>query len=381
MLTSSLRNSLHNLILALIFSLASVPVSTIPLQAAENSGLYDVELLVADESSSERQKAFVAGLDEIFVRVSGDSIIMDKIKRPDASRYVKQFHYRPVDDPQTDKDGDLLAYRLYVQYNGSMVERNLREQKFPVWGELRPDVAVWMAVYDGRNEYVLRDSDESLIKSTTQAAMTRRGVPESWPLYDATDRRLLSIADIRGGFDDAIHAASRRYTIGPALSASLRWNGNTWQSSWNLILSGETRHWSIDGDDYESLINRAIDRAADAIGQVYAVSDIDASRQFAVLRLDIDSVDDIDKYRRVEDYLANLSAVDRVLPVGIDGSHVRFDVSLRSSTSDFLNLVRNDARLAKLDIEQPEPSSIEALNAGQGVVSEPAADYSFRLIN
>ena len=92
-------------------------------------------------------------------------------------------------------------------------------------------------------------------------------------------------------------------------------------------------------------------------------------------------MDDIDKYRRVEDYLANLSAVDRVLPVGIDGSHVRFDVSLRSSTSDFLNLVRNDARLAKLDIEQPEPSSIEALNAGQGVVSEPAADYSFRLIN
>lgn len=117
------------------------------------------------------------------------------------------------------------------------------------------------------------------------------------------------------------------------------------------------------------------------MGQVYAVSDIDASRQFAVLRLDIQSVDDIDKYRQVEDYLANLAAVNKVLPVGIDAGHVRFDVSLRSSTSDFLNLVRNDARLAKLDVEKPEPSSIEALQAGQGVVSEPAADYSFRLIN
>jgi hypothetical protein len=372
---------LSTLILALVSVLAAVLVSTTPLQAAEVDDLYDVELLVADESSSERQQAFVTGLDEIFVRVSGDSIIMDKIKRPNASSYVKQFHYSPVDDPQPGEDGKILAYRLFVQYNGSMVERNLREQKFPVWGQLRPDVAVWLAVYDGRNEYVLRDSDESLIKSSMASAMKRRGVPERWPLYDATDRRMLSIADIRGGFDDAIHAASRRYTIGPALSASLRWNGNTWQSSWNLILSGETRHWSIDGDDYQSLIDRAIDRAADAMGQVYAVSDIDASRQFAVLRLDIQSVDDIDKYRQVEDYLANLAAVNKVLPVGIDAGHVRFDVSLRSSTSDFLNLVRNDARLAKLDVEKPEPSSIEALQAGQGVVSEPAADYSFRLIN
>ena len=377
MLISSLRNMLSILILVLVPVLAS----TLPVSAAEPTGLYDVELLVADESSGERQKAFATGLDEVFIRVSGDSIIMDKIKRPDASSYVKQFHYSPVEEPRPGEDGNLLAYRLYVQYNGSMVERNLREQKFPVWSELRPEVAVWLAVYDGRNEYVLRDTDESLIKASTEAAMTRRGVPERWPLYDATDRRLLSIADIRGGFDDAIHAASRRYTIGPALSASLRWNGTTWQSSWNLILQGETRHWSIDGDDYESLISRAIDRAADAMGQVYAVSDIDASRQLAVLRLDIQSVDNIDKYRRVEDYLGKLPAVDKVLPVGIDGSHVRFDVSLRSSTNDFLNLVRNDARLAALDIEKPEPSSIEALNAQQGTDSERAADYSFRLIN
>ena len=60
------------------------------------SSLFDVQLPVADESAETRSQAFERGMDEIFIRLSGDSVIMDKLQRPPASRYIMQFSYEPL---------------------------------------------------------------------------------------------------------------------------------------------------------------------------------------------------------------------------------------------------------------------------------------------
>jgi len=84
-----------------------------PLIAGNVTTLYNVDILVADESAETRNQAFDQGLDEIFIRISGDSIVMDSLKRPTASRYVKQFSYEPVAElkvaVQRTCDGEILT--------------------------------------------------------------------------------------------------------------------------------------------------------------------------------------------------------------------------------------------------------------------------------
>lgn len=318
--------------------------------------LYDVEIPVVDESADARNQAFDQGLDEVFIRLSGDSIIMDKLKRPAASRYVKQFSYEPLANPiigdAENNDAEMLTFRLKLQYNGSLIEKYLLENGFPVWGEYRPDVVVWLVVRDGRNEYVLKDSDQSLLKTTAIEALTRRGIPARWPLYDLKDKKALNVAEIRGGFKEPVIKASQRYATETALTGSMIWNGSQWSSSWSLFVEGENRHWILDDTDYKQLINKAINQAADMLGVAFAVHNTANKEQAVSLQIDIQAVNSIEKYRFAENYLSGLSAVEKVKPFKIDGQNAVFIVSLRSDEKDFLNLIKNDAQLVKLKAPQ-----------------------------
>ncbi len=340
-----------------------------PAIAAHATKLSEVDILVVDESVSVRRAAFKQGLDEIFIRLSGDSIIMGKLKRPAAATYVKQYSYDPVEKPITNQQGELLTHRLKLQYNSSLMGKYLQQNGFPVWGEHRPEVVVWLAIRDGKNEYVLKQNDRSLLKATADEALVRRGVLVRWPLYDSKDRKLLSVADIRGGFKDPVTLASKRYSRGPALAGSLIWDGKRWQSNWSLLMPNndsqwENRHWSLVDASYNLLINKAIDKAADAMGIVFAIHGSASNKQLKTIQLNIQAVDSIQKYRHIKQYLTGLYAVESVNPLQIDGQSVVFEVALRSKESDFLRVIKNDAELLKVEhqaIVTPkiEPQKIE----------------------
>lgn len=338
--------------IAKIFVFVSILSAFNQAIAGRVDALYDVEILVTDESVVTREQAFRQGLDEVFVRISGDSIVMSKLKRPLASRYVKQFSYEPVETPTPNEDGEMLVHRLKIHYNGSSMEKYLLDNGFAAWGEYRPDVVVWLVVRDGRNEYVLKETDQSLLKTAAVDAMSRRGIPNRWPLYDQKDKKILSVSDIRGGFKEPVIKASQRYSRGPALTGSMIWNGKRWQSNWSLLMEGENRHWNLDDVDHNQLINKSIDQAADALGMVFAVRTSDNKQQLATVRLDVQAVNTIENYRYVENYLAGLSAVDKVKPFKVDGTNAVFEVLLRSNKDDFLNLIKNDAELT--EVERPE---------------------------
>ena len=340
-----------------------------PAMASQVEGLYDVEILVKDEGADQRWAAFVKGLDEVFVRIAGDSIVMDKLKRPAPTAYVKRYSYEPVDPPETDEEGEALSHRIKIQYNGSLMEKYLQDNGFAVWGEHRPQVIVWLAVRDGRNEYVLKADDESPLKAALDQAMTRRGIPARWPVYDSKDRKALSIADIRGGFQDQVSVASKRYTRGPALTGSLMWNGSQWQSNWSLLMASGNRHWNLEGADHEQLINRAVDQAADMLGSVFAVHESMTDAELVAVRLDVAAVTTVDRYRQVEEYLGDISIVSNLVPLTIDGSSVVFELRLRSSEADLLNILKNDAELVKVDVSSAlhdEPMDIQELTQATG---------------
>lgn len=373
-----------------IFFFVSLLFAFSQATAGQAVSLYDVEVLVTDESADTRWRVFKEGLDEVFVRISGDSIVMDKLKRPPASRYVKQYSYDPVENPESKEAGELLSHRIKIQYNGSAMEQYLRDNGYPVWGQHRTEVVIWMAIRDGRNEYVLKDTDNSLLKTSAQQALHRRGVPDRWPLFDYKDRKILKIADIRGGFKDPVAKASKRYSRGPALTGSLIWNGSKWQSSWSLLMESGNRHWSIEDANYNVLINKAVDQAADAMGIVFAIHGLSDNQKLARIQLDIQEVKSIDAYRKLENYLRDLSAVDMAIPLEVDGQSAIFEITLRSSEGDFLNLVKNDAELVEVKpvvkdvppvseqdtamLPDTEPGSVAGVDTGAENTPESPSD-------
>ncbi len=336
-----------------VFVFASLLLTFHQVVADHANALYEVDVLVVDERSDTRSRAFAQGLDEVFVRISGDSIVMDKLKRPPASRYVKRFSYVPVEKPATNTQGEVLSHRIKIQYNGTAMEKYLRENGFPVWGERRANLVMWLVVRDGANEYVLKKTDQSLIKASVDNALERRGIPESWPLYDAKDRKKLTVADIRGGFKDPVLKASKRYSRGPALTGSLIWNGKKWQSNWSLMMATGNRHWTLEDTNYNSLINKSIDQAGDAMGAAFAISGVDKNKKLAIVQLEVQAVNSINKYHRVEDYLHDLSAVETVRPLQVDRQSAVFEITLRSTEEDFLHLMKNDGELVKVSVIKP----------------------------
>lgn len=339
-----------------LFLAVTLALTATPAQAGLVA-LYDVDVLVTDESSEVRQQAFIEGMNEIFVRIAGDSMVVDKLASPEANHYVKKYSYVPVDQPVTNAKGEVLSRRLKIQYNGSLMEKYLRDNGFSVWGEHRSDVVVWVVVRDGKNEYILKDADKSLIKSVTSAALTRRGIPEVWPLYDKGDKQKISIADLRGGFEDPVVEASKRYSHGPILTASLSWNGKQWQSSWSLLMVTGNHHWRLADESYNRLINKAVDQAADAMGIVFAIRGATDNPANSTIQLDVQAVNSIEKYRQVENYLTNLSAVSLSKALKVDGQSVTFEILLRSNEEEFLNIIKNDGLLAKTQVMRLEPKS------------------------
>jgi hypothetical protein len=325
--------------------------------SAHVASLYNVDILVAEETVASRNQAFKNGLDEVFIRISGDSMVMGKLSPPSPSRYVKQFSYETVTEPVKNEDGELLTHTLKLQYNGSSMEKYLLENGFPVWDKHRTDVVIWVVVRDGKNEYVLKSTDQSVVKTAIESALTRRGVPVRWPVYDNNDKKILSVADIRGGFKEPVLVASKRYSNGPALTGSIIWSGKQWQSSWGLLMETEGPRWNLDNTDYSALVDNAIDQAADVLGTAYAMHNNAGDQQLATIQFDVESVNSIEKYRYIENYLADLNVVENSRPLSVNGQNVVFEVTLRGSEEDFINLIKSDTAFSEM--QTPLPVSTE----------------------
>ncbi len=311
-------------------------------------GLFDVEIPVPDETRRIRQAAFADGLAEVLVRISGDRDILQKLELPSANAYVKQFGYVAI-EPEADTQAQPDArHMLQVQYNTTKIMNLLRSNAIPIWGEHRSEVVIWLAVRDGSNQYILREQDASLIKAQANEAFSRRGIPEVWPRNDTRDQQQLRFADVWAGFAEPIQQASKRYTTGPVISASMTWNGTSWVGDWSLHMGKDSRRWSLKEQDYAALISQAIDLVADVMGQKFAVLESTDTQGLKQILVEIDQVESVKKFRLVQKYLASLPVVQSTKLSQVEPDRVAFKLTLRSEVADFLELIKADSRMTPL---------------------------------
>jgi hypothetical protein len=337
--------------------------------------LYDVEFPVPDQSSTVRSAAFSKGLEQVLVRASGSRSVLQAIKPGSAASYVQQFSYveDPVDEqtdvkPSTVAETAAVSYTLKVQYNAGKIINLLRENGQPVWGEHRSEAVVWIAVRDGANRYVLKDSDTSLLKESVEASTERRGLPLLWPIYDLQDQQQLGFTDVWAAFERPVTAASKRYTRGPASVGRLSWTGSDWKADWSLFVEKSTYSWSLSGSDYNTLIAEGIDLVADEVGKHYAVLERTGINVPGLL-VEINNVDSLNVYRNIQGFFEGLTAVRQAMVVRVDKDNVTFRIDLRGDVDDFTRQVSTDRKLEPL---------VDAVQAGGNPNQQTVLRYNYR---
>ncbi len=134
---------------------------------------------------------------------------------------------------------------------------------------------------------------------------------------------------------------------------------------------GESRHWNMTEKNHKLLINKVIDQAADALGIVFALRGSTSKQQLKTIQLNIQDVNSIRKYRKLENYLRDISAVKMATPLKVDGQNANFAVTLRSNEEDFLNLIENDAELIKARPIKPQ-YDVQALSEDNQIATKDA---------
>ena len=358
-------------------SLLVVLVSIVPeASAVVVKNLYDVEFPVPDQSRHVRSAVFKKGLEEVLIRVSGSRSILQNITPGNAASYVQQFRY--IEDTEDEKAAAVSQstasksasdwYILKIQYNAGKIINLLRENGQSVWGEHRSEAAIWLAVRDGSNRYVLKQSDASLLRNSAELSASRRGLPLIWPIYDRKDQQRLSFADVWAAFGEQVKVASKRYTKGPAIVGRLSWTGSEWKGDWSLFVENSAYSWSLSGSDYNSVIAEGVDLSADKIGEHYAVLDRTDITEPDLL-VEINNIDSVQSYRKIQLFLEDLTAVRQTRVARVDQGQVVFRVDLRGDIDDFIRLVSTDKTLEPI---------VDSIPPGIGPHQHTVLRYSYR---
>lgn len=334
--------------------------------AAPLSGLYEVEVPVADQAPANRPAAMAEALRQVVVRVSGVSGAVDNPALAEALKapapYVQQYSYRNNDAP-----GAPLPLLMVVSFEQKRIDQLLLSAGLPVWSS-RPLTIVWLAVEQGSQRLLVGAGDRGLVKGLLLKAAQRRGLPLRLPLLDTTDQARVQAGDLWSDFHEPIIQASQRYEAQAVLVGRLgQVSGGRWQVRWNLYQGGKVQRWTQSSDNVEALVAFGIDKGSDALASTTVRSPVETAGG-TELHWVVSDVRDMRNQRRVIDYLASLRGVISVQPVQVTGDSLRLRIITSSGEAALRQLLGYDNRLLPLDAAAySEPAAAGLVQPGDQV--------------
>ena len=345
----------------------------LPLKAATVTNLYQAQVALPDTDRQSEQAARKQALEQVLIKVSGQSDIVENEVVAKAlgssSQYVSQFSYANRDGQRT----------LQLTFDRSRIRTLLTQANSTFWGEQRPSVLVWLVEDADRSRNIIWDQSNNELAKQIQSEGDRRGVPVMMPIGDFEDVTAISIPDIWGGFVQPIATASQRYQPQAVLvvrarqqdgeQVALNWqlySGNVEQLARNQVAPSEGRN----SGEALTTVGQMIDSVADILGAKYAVPlGGDTSGQLAVVVENIQSSKD---FFTLERLITNLTSVAGVNAYRIQGDRVEFTVQLLSTEDVFQRELSQDSRLSA--VTAPAPEQYESALQPEGMIQ--ATDIS-----
>lgn len=305
-----------------------------PVRAAgsEVDGLYRALVPVSGQAADERRDALGRALFDVLVKVSGQA--PDRLRGAlgasleEPVRFVREYRYEPL-------RGTPAGLGLGVEFDKGAVDRLLRDAGLPVWGRGRPTTLVWLAEEDGASRRLIGPDERPALWDALRHRAAARGVPVVAPLLDIDDQRMLTAADLWGGFAEAVRAASARYGSDAILVGRLsRGSGGLSDSSWTLYRPETEVSWRLREGSLEDQAAAAVDRLTAAYARDFATTTASGGGDRR-LRVEVTGLATVDQYARLMTFLDGLDAVRGVVPLALHEDHLELELAT-GLTSDRL---------------------------------------------
>jgi hypothetical protein len=294
-------------------------------RAATMQNLYLVTVTPDPAAADRRAAAIKAAMGRLLIRVTGDrNAPFDPALQSmlnDAGRYLNSYGL--------DRQG-----QAQVGFIASRVDQELAALQKPVWGPERPLTLVWIAVDDGAGGRALLGANDTpelglesvpgmnerlaALRKDLLAVADERGLPVTLPLLDAEDLSAVSFADVWGGFEDRVAAASSRYGADALLIGRVRPGivGN--EIEWLFVVGPERQTLDTFG------LRDGLDAAADRFAAQFAT--LGGAGAAAITVLNVRTSAD---YDRVVSYLEQQSVLQTVDVDSFDNGVLNLRVTAR----------------------------------------------------
>ena len=302
--------------------------------------LYDVEVPVATQSSSDTQAAAARAFATVLTRVTGLKVIPRNPMVTAALRYPGRFYarYRFVRKAGGAKDAVDQQTVLEVGFDPRTVQDLVRSAALPIWSANRPRVLAWIVLEE--DVPILAASDDTAPWVRTIKARSRdRGLLVQLPLMDLADRERISGSTVSGGFSEQILGASERYGAQYVLTARI-WmdRGGLWHGAGGLMFEGRQTNFAHEGETRDQVCEKLLDAVADELVQRFVVFGLHTEG----ISIWVSGVRSVSEYGSLLRYLQSLEFIDRVDVAEVSINQIRIVVHTRSTLSRLSELLYSD---------------------------------------
>jgi len=321
-----------------------------PLSAANVTKLYETVVTVDDQSRKSRLDAMQRALRHVLVKVSGSVQVPNapEMDRPisKASRYVQQYRYQRGAPVLVD-GVERATTTLWIRFDQKEIEKILRKNNFPVWGEARPLVLLWLVIEQNGERLLVGERDRGLARTIIERESLQRAIPIKLPLLDEVDLQQISVVDIWGQFEEKITATAKRYGAQAVLTGRLfSLGGRQWQVYWDLYRNGEHNQWQSQGSVVELLLSGGVDGAADRMAEQFALN---YGAESGRVELTINGIQSFPQFDKTMNYLAALDGVKRVTLLSVVGGKSRFSMEAEGGVDAVKQRIALGRHLSYLD--------------------------------
>ena len=301
------------------------------VMAEQVSGLYNGRVLVADQSEQSRSKGVNQALEQVLIKLTGNSKIMQlpSIQKAvsNTNNFIASVGYTKLPAASLEELAGQPGFSLQVSFSAEAIDQLIRWAQLPILPAGRPKLVFWIVRDDAETgrQFVTEQQFPDFTQSFQQI-MQDRAVPYQLPALDLEDQLSLSVNEAWSMREQTIEVASQRYAAdGWVLLRFFTTTSGQVRGSWIYKLGDQRGFDDVRAEDTETFVGLAVNELVDSIStQLTYVPQVDTSK----LVVQINQVDSFADYQAVVSQVQGLKLVRSSHVSAVEGDRLFVTVDI-----------------------------------------------------
>jgi len=320
--------------------------------AEQVSGLYNGRVLVADQTEQSRSKGVNQALEQVLIKLTGNSKIMQLpgIQKAvsNTNNFIASVGYTklPARSPAdlSEEPANQPGFSLQVSFSAQAIDQLIRWAQLPILPAGRPKLVFWIVRDDAETgrQFVTEQQFPDFTQRFEQI-MQDRALPYQLPELDLEDQLSLSVNEAWSMRNETIEVASQRYAAdGWVLLRFFTTTSGQVRGSWTYKLGDQRGFDDVRAENTEVFVGLAVNELVDRISaQLTYVPQVDTSK----LLVQINQVDSFADYQAVLAQLQSLKLVRSSNVSAVEGSRLFVTVDIDGGVDLLISALERSGRL------------------------------------